>query len=93
TISHSDLSLPMYESFYFSIDPLQPVDRSDSQHEEFVDDLAQIISSPDNSLFLTDPSEIEAFLSFPSVNEDKVFDPGILLIGGVLFSQENLHIL
>ncbi|GJZ94309.1 hypothetical protein Tco_0666512, partial [Tanacetum coccineum] len=32
-----------------------------------------------NSLLLIDPSEIETFLSFPSENEDKVFDPGILI--------------
>ncbi|GJZ10414.1 hypothetical protein Tco_0545173 [Tanacetum coccineum] len=33
------------------------------------------ISFVSNSLFLTDPSEIDTFLSFPSRNEDKVFDP------------------
>ncbi|GJR92813.1 putative reverse transcriptase domain-containing protein [Tanacetum coccineum] len=43
------------------------------------------ISFVSDSLFLTDPSEIETFLSFPSGNEDKVFDPGILLIDGALF--------
>ncbi|GJX12552.1 hypothetical protein Tco_0204310 [Tanacetum coccineum] len=37
------------------------------------------ISVVSNSLFLTDPSEIDTFLSFPSRNEDKVFDPGIFL--------------
>ncbi|GJY34489.1 hypothetical protein Tco_0418958 [Tanacetum coccineum] len=37
------------------------------------------ISFVSNSLFLTDPSEIDTFLSFPSRNEDKVFDPGIFL--------------
>ncbi|GJS74394.1 putative reverse transcriptase domain-containing protein [Tanacetum coccineum] len=36
-----------------------------------------------DSLLLTDPSEIKTFLSFPSGNEDKVFDPGILIIDGV----------
>ncbi|GKE00209.1 hypothetical protein Tco_1388192 [Tanacetum coccineum] len=44
TTSHSDLSLPEYESFHFDllIDPLPPADRSDSQHEEFADELAYI---------------------------------------------------
>ncbi|GJW42855.1 reverse transcriptase domain-containing protein [Tanacetum coccineum] len=36
-----------------------------------------------DSLLLIDPSEIETFLSFPSGNEDKIFDPGILIIDGV----------
>ncbi|GJT58959.1 hypothetical protein Tco_1002492 [Tanacetum coccineum] len=44
--SHSNLSLLEYESFHFdlSIDQLPPADRSDSQHEEFIDELAHIIS-------------------------------------------------
>ncbi|GJZ57045.1 hypothetical protein Tco_0612539 [Tanacetum coccineum] len=48
------------------------------------------VSAP---LFLTDPPEIETFLSFPAENEDKVFDPGIFFIN-VDFSllQEKLHI-
>ncbi|GKE70762.1 hypothetical protein Tco_1528834, partial [Tanacetum coccineum] len=48
TTSHYDLSLPEYESFHFDllIDPLPPADRSDSHHEEFVDELAHIITSP-----------------------------------------------
>ncbi|GKB41035.1 putative reverse transcriptase domain-containing protein [Tanacetum coccineum] len=45
-------------------------------------------------LFVTDPSKIETFLSFPSGNEDKVFDPGILLIDGVLsFTKRSPHLL
>ncbi|GJS27350.1 hypothetical protein Tco_0487970 [Tanacetum coccineum] len=45
TTSHSDISLPEHESFHFdlSIDPLPPTNRSDSHHEEFADELAQII--------------------------------------------------
>nr|GEX25338.1 hypothetical protein [Tanacetum cinerariifolium] len=52
--SHSDLSLPEYEPFHFdlSIDPLPPVDRSDSHHEEFVDELDHIMSSPEYDCFL-----------------------------------------
>ncbi|GJT16673.1 hypothetical protein Tco_1175719 [Tanacetum coccineum] len=50
------------------------------------------ISFVSNSLFLTDPFEIETYLSFPSGNEDKVFDPGILLIDGVLsFTRKTPH--
>ncbi|GKE15368.1 hypothetical protein Tco_1422945 [Tanacetum coccineum] len=45
-----------------------------------------------DSLLLTDPSEIKTFLSFPFGNEDKVFDPGILIIDGISLSRENLHI-
>ncbi|GJR83015.1 hypothetical protein Tco_0153800 [Tanacetum coccineum] len=56
TTSHSDLSPPEYESFHFDllIDPLPPVDRSDSQHEEFADELAHIISPPEYDHFYFD---------------------------------------
>ncbi|GKA29187.1 reverse transcriptase domain-containing protein [Tanacetum coccineum] len=134
TTTHFDFSLPEYASFHFdlSIDPLPPADRSDSHHEEFVDELTHITSTVEFSeiellvsfpsgneeiifdlrifiikrvqsqrlyilplddfysisfvsapLFLTDPLEIETFLSFPARNEDKVFDPGIFFINGV----------
>ncbi|GJR27092.1 reverse transcriptase domain-containing protein [Tanacetum coccineum] len=56
TTYHSDLSLLEYESFLFDllIDPLPPTDRSDSHHEEFVDELAHIISSPGYDHFYFD---------------------------------------
>ncbi|GKA47177.1 hypothetical protein Tco_0740060 [Tanacetum coccineum] len=58
TTSHSDLS--KYESFHF--DPLPPVDRSDSHHEEFADELAHIISSLEHDCFYLyfepDPGEL-----------------------------------
>ncbi|GKE93931.1 hypothetical protein Tco_1575026 [Tanacetum coccineum] len=45
-------------------------------------------------LLLTNPSEIENFLSFPSGNEDNVFYPWILLINGVLsFTRKSPHLL
>ncbi|GJV22104.1 hypothetical protein Tco_1371124, partial [Tanacetum coccineum] len=45
-------------------------------------------------LLLTDPSEIKNFLSFPARNEDIVFDPGILLIDGILsFTRKTPHLL
>ncbi|GKD01198.1 hypothetical protein Tco_1171472 [Tanacetum coccineum] len=85
--------------FDFLIDPPPIAKRSDSHHEEFIDGLAHLISPPEyyilplddfsttsfvsDSLLLTDPSEIKTFLSFPSRNEDKVFDLGILIIDGV----------
>ncbi|GJY59616.1 hypothetical protein Tco_0459508 [Tanacetum coccineum] len=139
TTSHSDLSLPEYETFYFdlSIDPLPPVDRSDSHHEEFADELAHIISPPEYDRFyfdiepdlgeltilfeenisedstkeLTSPelndfplllsdcdstfskefSEIDLLVSLPSGNKDKIFDPGIFIIKGV--QSQRLYIL
>ncbi|GJS77927.1 pentatricopeptide repeat-containing protein [Tanacetum coccineum] len=45
-------------------------------------------------LFLTDPSEIETLLSLPAENEDKVFDPGILLNDGIFsFPRKSPHLL
>ncbi|GJZ05302.1 hypothetical protein Tco_0538577 [Tanacetum coccineum] len=41
------------------------------------------ISFVNNSLLLTDPPEIETFLSFLAGNEDKVFNPVIFFIYGV----------
>ncbi|GJZ39765.1 hypothetical protein Tco_0586328 [Tanacetum coccineum] len=65
------------------------------QSEKFhilpLDDFS-IILFVSNSLLLTDPPEIETFLSFPAGNEDKVFDPGILFINGVFSLQEKLNI-
>ncbi|GJW04613.1 reverse transcriptase domain-containing protein [Tanacetum coccineum] len=56
TTSHSDLSLLEYESFHFdlSIDQLPLVDRSDSQHDEFTDELAHIISPQEYDHFYFD---------------------------------------
>ncbi|GJX55902.1 hypothetical protein Tco_0285799 [Tanacetum coccineum] len=53
TTTHSDFSLSKYDSFIFdlSINPFPPADRSDFYHEEFVDELAHIIS----------PSEYDCF--------------------------------
>ncbi|GKE78720.1 reverse transcriptase domain-containing protein [Tanacetum coccineum] len=44
--THSDFSLPEYDSFIFdlSIDLFPPTDRSVSHHEEFSDELAHILS-------------------------------------------------
>ncbi|GJW84066.1 hypothetical protein Tco_0157211 [Tanacetum coccineum] len=139
TTTHSDFSLPGYDSVIFdlSIDPFPPANRSDSYHEEFADELAHIISPPeydhfyfdldivpgdftrvlkdnifdlltkglkindlnDSSLLLsncdsslsTEFSEIDPLVSFPSGNEDIIFDLGIFIIKGV--QSERLYIL
>ncbi|GJY97830.1 hypothetical protein Tco_0514740, partial [Tanacetum coccineum] len=56
TTTHFNLSLREYDSFIFdlSIDPFPPADRSDSHHEEFVDELAHIISPPEYDRFYFD---------------------------------------
>ncbi|GKD25837.1 reverse transcriptase domain-containing protein, partial [Tanacetum coccineum] len=68
TTSHYDLSFLEYESFHFdlSIDQLPLADRSDSQHEEFADELAHIISPPEYDHFYfdlePDPGELTIVL-------------------------------
>ncbi|GJU55129.1 hypothetical protein Tco_1228843 [Tanacetum coccineum] len=56
TTTHSNFSLPEYDSFIFDllINPLPPADRSDSHHEEFTDELAHIISPPEYDCFYFD---------------------------------------
>nr|GEW70050.1 hypothetical protein [Tanacetum cinerariifolium] len=53
TTTRSDNSLFEYDSFifYLSNDQFPPTDRSDFTHEEFVDELAHIISSPEYDCF------------------------------------------
>ncbi|GKC41394.1 hypothetical protein Tco_1059116 [Tanacetum coccineum] len=139
TTTHFDFSLPEYDSFIFdfSIDPFPPADRSAFYHEEFVDELAHIISPPkydyfyfdleadpgeftrvlkenifdlstkgltinelnDSSPLLSDYesslskefSKIDLLVSFPSGNEDIIFDPGIIIIKRV--QSKRFHIL
>nr|GEV73235.1 putative reverse transcriptase domain-containing protein [Tanacetum cinerariifolium] len=79
TTSHYDLSLPEYESFHFdlSIDLLPPADRSDSQHEEFADELSHIISPPEYDHFYfdleADPGELTR-LSTENISETSTKD-------------------
>ncbi|GKA24356.1 hypothetical protein Tco_0710389 [Tanacetum coccineum] len=56
TTTHSDFSLPEYDLFIFDllIDQFPPTDRSVSHHEEFVDELAHIISPPEYGRFYLD---------------------------------------
>nr|GFA46295.1 hypothetical protein [Tanacetum cinerariifolium] len=53
TTTHSYVSLSEYDSFVFdpSNDQFPPSDRSDFTHEEFVDELAHIMSSPEYDCF------------------------------------------
>nr|GEU46496.1 hypothetical protein [Tanacetum cinerariifolium] len=69
TTTHSDISLSEYDSFVFdpSNDQFPPTDRSDFTHEEFVDELAHIISPPEYDCFyfrdLPDPGELMSILN------------------------------
>nr|GEY41304.1 hypothetical protein [Tanacetum cinerariifolium] len=64
TTTHSDISLSEYDSFTFDIsnDQCPPTDRSDFANEEFVNELAHIISPPKYDRFyfrdLPDPGEL-----------------------------------
>nr|GFA51232.1 hypothetical protein [Tanacetum cinerariifolium] len=70
TTTHSDISLSEYDSFIFNLSKYQfpPTDRSDFTHEEFVDELAHIISPPEYDCFyfrnFLDPSEWSSSLNF-----------------------------
>ncbi|GJY65262.1 hypothetical protein Tco_0467500 [Tanacetum coccineum] len=88
TTSHSDLSLPEYESFHFalSIDPLPPVDRSDSFLEEFADELAHIISPPKYDHFYFNLEDIS---SLDPPESTLVIDESTLLVTPLPNSKEN----
>ncbi|GKE27686.1 hypothetical protein Tco_1443070 [Tanacetum coccineum] len=74
TTTHSDFSLREYDLFIFdlSIDPFPSADRSAFYHEEFVDELAHIISPPEYDYFYfdleADPGE------FTRVLKENIFD-------------------
>nr|GEY74692.1 hypothetical protein [Tanacetum cinerariifolium] len=72
--THFDISLPDYKAFYFYDDHIEEIssgisstDRSDFTHEEFVDELAHIISPPEYDCFyfrnLPDPGELISILN------------------------------
>nr|GEZ78447.1 hypothetical protein [Tanacetum cinerariifolium] len=85
TTTHSDISLPYYEAFYFDDDHIKEISSSsptthydislseydsfifDLTHEEFVDELAHIISPPEYDCFyfwnLPDPGELMSVLN------------------------------
>nr|GFA10193.1 hypothetical protein [Tanacetum cinerariifolium] len=69
TTTHSDISFSEYDSFIFDLsnDQFPPTDRSDFTHEEFVDELAYIISPSEYDCFyfrnLPDPGELISILN------------------------------
>nr|GEW92504.1 hypothetical protein [Tanacetum cinerariifolium] len=69
TTTHSDISLSEYDSSIFDLsnDQYPPTDRSDFTHEEFIDELAHIISPPEYDCFyfrnLLDPGELISILN------------------------------
>nr|GEV33585.1 hypothetical protein [Tanacetum cinerariifolium] len=69
TTTHSDISLSEYDSFIFDLsnDQFPPINRSDFTHEEFADELAHIISLPEDDCFyfrnLPDPGELISILN------------------------------
>nr|GEU93552.1 hypothetical protein [Tanacetum cinerariifolium] len=73
TTTHSDISLFEYDSFTFDLsnDLFPPTNRSDFTHEEFIDELAHIISPPEYDCFyfrnLPDPGELISILNSKSV--------------------------
>nr|GEU67989.1 reverse transcriptase domain-containing protein [Tanacetum cinerariifolium] len=86
TTTHSDFSLPGHDSFIFdlSIDPFPLVDRSALYHEEFVDELAHIISPPEYDYFYSD---LEADpREFTRVLKENIFD---LSTKGLTFNEFN----
>ncbi|GJZ77280.1 hypothetical protein Tco_0641952 [Tanacetum coccineum] len=68
TTTQSDISLSKYDSFIFdlSIDSFPPADRNVFYHEEFADELAHIISSPEYDCFYfksePDPGELTSIV-------------------------------
>nr|GFB36292.1 hypothetical protein [Tanacetum cinerariifolium] len=76
TTTHSDISLPDYEAFYFDDDHIKEISSGSLKydsfifnftHEEFVDELAHIISPPEYDCFyfrkLPDPGELMSVLN------------------------------
>ncbi|GJR82694.1 hypothetical protein Tco_0153479 [Tanacetum coccineum] len=61
TTTHVDFS--QYDSFIFDLsnDQFPPADRSDFYHEEFADELTQIISQPEYDCFFKDEPELGNF--------------------------------
>ncbi|GJT16539.1 hypothetical protein Tco_0875245 [Tanacetum coccineum] len=88
TTTHSDFSLPEYDSFIFdlSINLFPPVDRSVSHHEEFANELAHIISPTEYDRFTLILRSFQE-ISFPSGNEDMIFDPRIFIIKRVQYKR------
>ncbi|GJY81527.1 hypothetical protein Tco_0494278 [Tanacetum coccineum] len=99
------ISPPEYDRFYFDIKP-DPGELTRRLEEIISEDSTKELTSPelnDLRLLLFDCdsifseigfSEIDLLVSFPSGNEDKVFDPGILLNNGIFsFTRKSPHLL
>ncbi|GJX18455.1 hypothetical protein Tco_0221132 [Tanacetum coccineum] len=86
TTTYFDFSLPEYDSFIYdlSIDPFPPVDRSDSHHEEFADELAHIISLSEYDRFYFDLEIVPG--EFTRVLKENIFD---LLTKGLKINELN----
>ncbi|GJY10347.1 hypothetical protein Tco_0378532 [Tanacetum coccineum] len=71
TTTHVDFS--QYDSFIFDLsnDQFPPADRSDFYHEEFADELAQIISQPEYDCFFKDEPELGNFTMDVEVDINK----------------------
>ncbi|GJV14138.1 hypothetical protein Tco_1359461 [Tanacetum coccineum] len=99
------ISPPEYDRFYFDIET-DPGELTRRLEEIISDDSTKELTSPelnDLRLLLFDCdsifseigfSEIDLLVSFPSGNEEKVFDPGILLNNGIFsFMRKSPHLL
>ncbi|GJR22493.1 hypothetical protein Tco_0971020 [Tanacetum coccineum] len=99
------ISLPEYDRFYFDIEP-DPGELTRRLEEIISDDSTKELTSPelnDLRLLLFDCdfifskigfSEIDLLVSFPSGNEEKVFNPEILLNNGIFsFTRKSPHLL
>nr|GFA73077.1 hypothetical protein [Tanacetum cinerariifolium] len=99
TTTHSDISLPDYEAFYFDDDHIKEISSGsttthsdislskydlfifDFANEEFVDELAHIISPPEYGCFYFRdlPDQVIPPYLHPFGNEDTIFNPGITI--------------
>ncbi|GKD64142.1 hypothetical protein Tco_1306250 [Tanacetum coccineum] len=102
TTTHSDYSFPDYDAFYFDDDHIEEKSNFTRVLKENIFDLSTkdltinelndsylLLSNCDSSLS-KEFSEIDLLVSFPSGNEDIIFNPGIFIIKGV--QSERFHI-
>ncbi|GKE68223.1 hypothetical protein Tco_1526295, partial [Tanacetum coccineum] len=99
------ISPPEYDRFYFDIEPdpgeltrrLEEIISEDSTKELTsieLTDLRFLLFDCDSIFFEIGFSEIDLLVTFPFENEDKVFDPGILLnIRIFSFTRKSPHLL
>ncbi|GJZ68865.1 reverse transcriptase domain-containing protein [Tanacetum coccineum] len=97
------ISLPEYDHFYFNIEPdsgeltrrLEEIISEDSTKELTsyeLNDLRLLLFDCDSIFSKIGFSEIDILVTFPSGNEDKVFNPGMLLNNGIFsFTRKYPH--